>query len=103
MKKTVMILKRKLKLFKPPKTKEGMKRILLMLVGVTILGCSGQEFEYKVIISKSNESFTGKPLKEDWCRFFYKTHKYGDWIEFKDNCHRYKVGDTIHGLTKNNK
>lgn len=72
-----------------------------VLLAVVLSSCKGEKLEHKIIISKSNESFFNKPLVDGYCRFFYQTHKNSEWIEFKDKCEKYNVGDTIVGASKN--
>lgn len=72
-----------------------------LLLCVIFSSCRGEKLEHKIILSKSNESFFNKSLPDGWCRFFYKTHENSGWIEFKDKCEKYNVGDTIVGSSKN--
>ena len=63
--------------------------------------CRGEELEHKIILSKSNVSFFNKPLSDGWCRFFYQRYENTEWVEFKDRCEKYNVGDTIVGTYRN--
>jgi len=72
-----------------------------LLLAVFFYSCKGEELKHKVILSKSNESFFNNPLPDGLCRFFYKTYENSEWIEFKDKCEKYNVGDTIVGSSKN--
>ena len=72
----------------------------ILLLAVVLPSCKGEKLEHKIILSKSNESFFNKPLPDGWCRFFYKTHENSQWIEFKNNCDKYNVGDPIVGVPK---
>jgi len=74
---------------------------LYTVLAVVLFSCQGEELKHKVIISKSNASFFNEQLKDGWCRFFYKTHENGDWIEFKEKCEKYDIGDTINVSVSN--
>lgn len=94
-----------LKKYNQMKHKFSINRLTLafasLLLAVVFSSCKGKELEHKIILSKSNESFFNEPLPDGWCRFFYKTHENSQWIEFKDKCEKYNVGDTIVGVSKN--
>lgn len=72
----------------------------ILMLAVVFYSCKGEKLEHKIIISKTNESYFNNTLPDSVCRFFYKTHENTEWIEFKDKCEKYNVGDTIVGVSR---
>nr|WP_299034938.1 hypothetical protein [uncultured Tenacibaculum sp.] len=72
-----------------------------LLAVVFLMSCDNKEYKHKVIRSKSHLTFTGKPMPDGICRYFYKPSKWADNIEFTDKCEKYNVGDTIVGTVRN--
>lgn len=73
----------------------------VLAVVLLLFSCDKTKLKHKVIRSKSHFSFTNNELPENVCRYFYRTNKYGDIIEFSDKCDKYNVGDTIVGVARN--
>lgn len=74
-----------------------MKKFLLLMGLPLIFSCKLEEYEHKVIFSKTPYKYSGKMLEKDYCRYFYKKGP-GSVTEFIEKCDKYNIGDTLKGL-----
>ena len=80
---------------------KNLSYVFYLVLAVVITSCQPKDLDYKIIRSKYDVTYMNDPMPKGLCRFFYVVDERGSIVEFRDNCDKYNVGDTIVGVKRN--